>query len=377
MGPHELSVDSLIDVMQGRKSFLLLFLLSVLIAFRGEQPAAYAAERGVASVPETIVVSAVSNPGSIRIVFRIAEEYIQKASVILRENAVEVYFQSPVAFSAPLANNKNTGEPFELLRGVFLVPKREKCIIVINGLVDISATKLFPSKLVVDAYTAPVALSEEESPLQEGAVSGPGALYRKPGPLSFVIDAGHGGYDSGIRGAHFMEKDITLAVAMELAAALVRNGCAASLTRSRDSFLSIRDRIRRISRHAPDGVVSIHVSSRNEFTFYTRPVPAEASTGRSEIVENLIKSIAVTKVAARNVRGLFALDTRSESFPVPLITRVNVPAFIIEIPNPESFSYDRETKENLAEALAEAVCPDSKPGGTPRPLTGEDLSGGT
>ncbi|MCL4490968.1 MAG: N-acetylmuramoyl-L-alanine amidase [Nitrospirae bacterium] len=64
-----------------------------------------------------------------------------------------------------------------------------------------------------------------------------------------------------------------LSFAKELAAALDRNGCKAFLTRRSDSYLSIKDRIKRINRYTPDIAVSIPVSSRNEFALYNMPIP--------------------------------------------------------------------------------------------------------
>jgi N-acetylmuramoyl-L-alanine amidase len=74
-----------------------------------------------------------------------------------------------------------------------------------------------------------------------------------------VVDAGHGGQDSGARGFSLMEKDVCLAVAKKLVAELnKRPGYEAHLTRSDDTFIPLRGRIRIAEKHDADAFVSIH-----------------------------------------------------------------------------------------------------------------------
>lgn len=83
-----------------------------------------------------------------------------------------------------------------------------------------------------------------------------------------AIDAGHGGVDVGmvgpIGGRPFLrEKDVTLAVAREMAAELGRRGIRAVLTRSRDTLIALRDRGRIAGAQSADIFVSIHVNAAN------------------------------------------------------------------------------------------------------------------
>lgn len=83
-----------------------------------------------------------------------------------------------------------------------------------------------------------------------------------------AIDAGHGGRDGGmvgpIGGRPFLrEKDVTLAVAREMAAEFGRRGVRVVLTRSRDTLIALRDRGRIAGADSADVFVSIHVNAAN------------------------------------------------------------------------------------------------------------------
>jgi N-acetylmuramoyl-L-alanine amidase len=78
-----------------------------------------------------------------------------------------------------------------------------------------------------------------------------------------AVDAGHGGIDPGAIGhGGTREKDVTLAIARALAARIdAEPGMHAVLTRDRDEFLELRDRIQRAYAAHADMFVSIHADS--------------------------------------------------------------------------------------------------------------------
>lgn len=78
-----------------------------------------------------------------------------------------------------------------------------------------------------------------------------------------AVDAGHGGVDPGAVGHNgTREKDVTLAIARDLAARIdAEPGMRAVLTRDRDEFLELRDRIQRAHAAHADMFVSIHADS--------------------------------------------------------------------------------------------------------------------
>ena len=78
-----------------------------------------------------------------------------------------------------------------------------------------------------------------------------------------VIDAGHGGSDTGTIGQMgTREKDITLDIARRLKAHLMKNGFSQiSMTRQDDSFVALQDRVTFAKNAKADLFISIHVNS--------------------------------------------------------------------------------------------------------------------
>ncbi len=81
-----------------------------------------------------------------------------------------------------------------------------------------------------------------------------------------VIDAGHGGRDPGMSGPiggspWFVEKDVVLAVAKKLAAALRRNGLDVVMTRTSDTLIALSDRGHIANSRRGDLFISLHVNA--------------------------------------------------------------------------------------------------------------------
>lgn len=100
---------------------------------------------------------------------------------------------------------------------------------------------------------------------------------------SIVIDAGHGGPDSGARGANGVhEKDITLAIAQKLAVLLRQSGAKVVMTRTTDTDLAterdrqlrqrqrgdLKARVNVVHLHHPDLFISIHCNSVSSPNWY-------------------------------------------------------------------------------------------------------------
>jgi N-acetylmuramoyl-L-alanine amidase len=92
------------------------------------------------------------------------------------------------------------------------------------------------------------------------AVHAPGEAERD---VVVAVDAGHGGDDPGAIGhGGTREKDVTLAIARALAERIdAEPGMRAVLTRNRDEFLELRDRIARAHAAHADMFVSVHADS--------------------------------------------------------------------------------------------------------------------
>lgn len=112
-----------------------------------------------------------------------------------------------------------------------------------------------------------------------GSSRGRDVYGHRPGPKGFktvIIDAGHGGKDSGATSPHTRqrEKDLALDTAKRIAAAL-RGDFNVILMRSDDTFIDLDDRVLRANRHGDAILVSMHYNSgpssiRGPETYYWR-----------------------------------------------------------------------------------------------------------
>lgn len=89
---------------------------------------------------------------------------------------------------------------------------------------------------------------------------------------TIVIDAGHGGHDSGCHGTSAFEKNITLSVALKLGAMIEKNmpGVKVVYTRKTDEFVELHERASIANRHKADLFISIHCNAnKNTAAFGT------------------------------------------------------------------------------------------------------------
>ncbi|MEY3895158.1 MAG: hypothetical protein RLZZ214_677 [Verrucomicrobiota bacterium] len=136
-------------------------------------------------------------------------------------------------------------------------------------------TSIFKSALVVlsAAFFASCAAPST------GSSSGRDVYGHRPGPKGFktvIIDAGHGGKDSGATSAHTRqkEKDLALDTAKRIASEL-RKDFKVILMRSDDTFIDLDERVIRANRHGGAILVSMHYNSGPSFirgpeTYYWR-----------------------------------------------------------------------------------------------------------
>lgn len=73
-----------------------------------------------------------------------------------------------------------------------------------------------------------------------------------------VVDAGHGGEDSGCLGYGVYEKDINLQIALRLKRSLERRGFRVMMPRETDEFLAKEERVELANSYQADAYVSIH-----------------------------------------------------------------------------------------------------------------------
>ncbi len=339
-----------------RKKFVgICFLICFL--FLSVHSSGFAAQSG--KEPAAVTVKVGKHANYVRIVFSAPEEYIQKASVILSgSNVIKVDFQSAVVIKAAQKGSEKvilkSDVSVDMTGGVKIIAKSSSCAFTVDNLDDIDVSKLSsPSRLVIDAYIGKPSSGDS---FQEADIAFE----------SFAIDAGHGGYDTGMKGKNFVEKETTLSVAKELAHALGKKGKKVFFTRKADQTLTIRERVKAVNLRSPEIFISIHVSSRNELSIYTAPKikgqKGRKPEGSPEGVEQTAKTDAVAEIdknianaAAQAIKSELGINVKHERLPLPVIAYINAPAVLIELPNPEKFNYDRKNRERLINALLKVI----------------------
>lgn len=101
-----------------------------------------------------------------------------------------------------------------------------------------------------------------------------------------VLDAGHGGHDSGAKGVYGYEKDFALKMALATKASLMRRGFKVIMTRGTDEFISRTGRVA-IANKTPNSIfISLHFNSSDGSsatgieTFALTPTGASATLER-------------------------------------------------------------------------------------------------
>lgn len=219
---------------------------------------------------------------------------------------------------------------------------------------------------------------------------------RVPGRPIVLIDPGHGGRDPGATGvsSSSREKDLTLAMARELADLLERRGrVRVALTREGDSYLTLEDRAA-IARRLQAGLfLSLHMDSapnplaKGATIYSLSDVASSAEAARFAMAENaeagalssepddsvraLLADVALREqmeasagLAERLLRraaGRVELRPRPHQFAVfHVLRRAETPAVLVEAgyisnADDEAMLLTREGRAPLVLALAQAV----------------------
>ena len=157
-------------------------------------------------------------------------------------------------------------------------------------------------RLVVDLHSTnlnptPIITSEQER-------------RKKKKEMIIAIDPGHGGKDPGAIGRKgTREKDVTLAVGKKLKT-LINNtpGYKAVLTRERDQFVVLRNRVKKAREHRADLFLSLHADSFHSPKAKGASVYALSLNGASSEAARLIAA----KENASDLIGGISLDDKDE-----------------------------------------------------------------
>jgi N-acetylmuramoyl-L-alanine amidase len=196
-----------------------------------------------------------------------------------------------------------------------------------------------------------------------------------------VIDAGHGGSNTGAPGRQpgAYEKQVTLAVARVLQNRLEREGVRVVMTRERDTYLTLRERARRANAAEADCFLSIHTNAspahgrRGVETYVlareTAEVEARRAASKARGVEALLAELRLLDAHHRSVSLASAVmerisagqpDRAVKQAGYDVLSGVEAPAALVEIgfidhPIEGPSLLKPETQRKIGEELAEGV----------------------
>jgi N-acetylmuramoyl-L-alanine amidase len=184
-------------------------------------------------------------------------------------------------------------------------------------IVPTTARELAAMEIAEAALNLKPTLSETEAPTRSGSATRP----------VIVVDAGHGGIDPGAPGAQIVEKDLVLAVARHVERALATTRrYEVVMTRTRDVFIALDERVAIARRHAADLFVSLHADSLNSrdvartvrgATIYTLAEHASDERTRQvadkENSADLLAGLPISTVADDGVRDILLDLMRRET----------------------------------------------------------------
>lgn len=129
---------------------------------------------------------------------------------------------------------------------------------------------------------------------------------RKNQVRKVVIDAGHGGYDSGARGKNSNEKDIALSIALKTGKLIQKNcpGVEVIYTRESDVFVELYRRAQIANQNKADLFISIHCNAN----------PSPLAFGTETYVMGLHKSNANLDVARAENASILLEDNYSARY---------------------------------------------------------------
>lgn len=282
-------------------------------------------------------------PGFIRLVFEgESEGFFKEAQTFHSHSVVKIEFPSDFDFVPPETTSR------------FDVSKRNRSLFVtIMGLKRIKTFSLTsPPRLVIDAETEKTSSAQASTAEDSNRAALEGT--------TLVIDPGHGGYEIGIIGADYKEKDIALYIAQTMRSVASRAGASAYLTRVSDRYMPIGERISEAFNRKPDFFLSIHLSSGPDFVIYTaNPEDSQKETGAEKLgheqAAHLERSGAAARALGEELRKKFKRKVRIEQMPLPLLAAMPSPALLVELPNGSSFTYGDAERAVVAQSLLKGI----------------------
>lgn len=180
---------------------------------------------------------------------------------------------------------------------------------------------------------------------------------RAPATVTVVVDAGHGGAETGAMSPHGLkESDLNLVLAKNVRDALASLGYRVAMTREDDVALPLHDRPKVAHAHGADAFVSLHHNAP-AVDRDPRLVRYHAVYAWNEIGEELAKAINARMAAALG-ETLQNGGVRHANFAVtrnPEIPSCLVEADFLTTPEGELDCWSRERRRKVAAAIAAGI----------------------
>lgn len=176
-----------------------------------------------------------------------------------------------------------------------------------------------------------------------------------------VLDAGHGGTDTGARGSYLDEKDANLQITLKVGALLQQNGIRVEYTRKDDQYVGLEERSRIANSLNAAVFVSIHMNSYvtpspggTETYFYAPSDNSELWAQRDERAR-LARALQteLVKMLQRQDRGV-----KEANFSV--LRNTQMPSALVEVvfisnPTEEGLLQTTEFTDKAAQAIANGI----------------------
>jgi N-acetylmuramoyl-L-alanine amidase len=276
--------------------------------------------------------------GLTRIVLEGDEAFIQKAKVTPKASQVKVEFPEPFTLNP----QKNPPFGMSLKEKILMLDMKEESEIKFFRLSS-------PPRLVLDIQDETIPSDKKPSTIVSN---------------TFVIDAGHGGYDFGITSGKKSEKEVSLALVRSLGKALSNKRKRVFYTRKVDQYVPIADRIRLVNNKRPDIFISFHTSISEHFVIYSPKFEDHYQDSQTivdyySIFSRQWRYIRKSKSLADSIESAieveFQIDAVRRNMHLPILNSAGAPCVLIEFPSPKFLIYDEQMKERINNSIMSGI----------------------
>lgn len=179
----------------------------------------------------------------------------------------------------------------------------------------------------------------------------------QPSDITVCLDPGHGAHDPGCNTETRTEKDDTLALALVIRDVLETEGMNVVMTRSDDSYLTLKDRCKVANNAKADYFISIHRNFADGVGYGVEVWKSHDANEEASLLADTV-SAGLEGAGVQRNRGVHVGSQGSESEDYLVLRETNMPAILIEmgfIENEEDNRYFDDYQVQYAQAIAQAV----------------------